>query len=1049
MRAGFFKLLVVAVILAAFGFGPSRAAGQTYVSLVDFNDNDGGFTVVSTNNPPHPWTWDSASGSWSCYDTADCLTAPRSSRLNSPILTVTNSGLLTLNFVHRYSWEDDGSTRWDGGALRISVNGGAYTNVPDACFTANGYNNTVGGASAPTSELLNQRAFTGTSTGYATPSFIITELNLGPFSVNDTIAIQFLAAWDDCSEGQEPNWQIDSVLFDPPLEDRRSAPVFTDLTQPADTTIMQGLSGTLQVFVFGVPVPTLQWYKDNLLVSGQTNSTYSIPFATPGVDNGLYYVIANNSQGSATSRVANVTVTVDNIAPQFVYGALLQDGTIRIVWNEVMSNFVDGFSVFVYDPNAGGQYVGVQNTPGLQTDRATFLLTPDTNLTMGINYEIFIGSGGFRDQFGNDSPDEGGIGGIVRQLGSEIAIASYSTPWKYFYSTDPVANELITNQPPSARFYSTAFDDSAWSSGLPPFGTETTLPDGLVIATPVPTLPITTYYRLHFFLDRASDVRTANLARVLYDDGFVVYLNGVEMGRSGVATGQDSLTTGASHEASAYSGQAWTIPTDLLVDGENIIAVELHNVNTTSSDNVWAAEVRGVVNTVVLRAPEVESQTLGPINLAERDPLTLTVVATGSQPLHYQWKLGPNPVADATNATYHVPSVTTANAGTYVLSITNLAGSVNSTSIVVNVTPDTVRPTVVSALAQLDPTTISINFSEPITASTATNVANYTVELRGGGSPLAVVSATLNRGTNVVLVTDPRLTDNYQVTIRNLTDLAAAQNLINPNPTVVNLPTEVLLADYTTIGQWTYNDTTESAAPAGWNLRSVTPSGWKTGSPLFYGKRGTPGATSIPTMTTLNLSNAAITAQITSVYFRVSINLSAAQVANTPIKFQYILDDGAVFYVNDTEVLRTGMPTGTIGNQTFANRTVGNDQLWEDPVAISPNTFAAGANLVAVEVHQVTATSSDLAFALQVVGTQSTIVPPLRITGISLNAQNQVILTHNGVSAGQTVYVQETGVLAANPANTVWTTRSGGPHASPYNAGAATGTRFFRLKNAP
>jgi hypothetical protein len=829
--------------------------------------------------------------------------------------------------------------------------------------------------------------------------------------------------------------------------DVSTPPVIT--TDPVGTNMFEGRTLTLSVVASGLPFPTYQWYKDNLPITDATNATYTVASATTA-NSGQYYVVATNPAGSDTSATVTVTVNVDNVSPQFVYGALLQNGTVRLVWDEVMSNFLDGFSVFIYDPNGGGDFVGVQNVPGIQTDGATFLVTPNTNLTIGINYKIFIGSGGFKDRFGNNSPDENGSGGIERDLGTEIVIATYNDPWKYFYSTDPVANELITNQPPSARFYSTTYDDSAWSSGLPPFGTETTLPDGLVIATPVPTLPITTYYRLHFFVDRAADIRSMNLARVLYDDGFVVFLNGVETGRSGVATGQDSLTTGASHEASAYSGQAWTIPTDLLVDGENIIAVELHNVNTTSTDNVWASEVRGVVNTVILRLPEVESQTLGPINLAERDSLTLNVVARGTQPLHYQWKLGPNAVANATNATYHVPSVTTANAGTYVLSITNLAGSVNSTSIVVNITPDTVRPTVVSAVAALDSTQININFSEPITEATATNVANYSVALRAGGGDLTIVSAAQNDGTNVVLTTSARQEDNYRLTVRNLTDLAFAANQINPNPTVVDLPTEVILADYTTIGQWTYNDTTETAAPAGWNLRSFTPGAdWKVGSPLFYGKRGTPGTTSIPTMTTLNLSNAAVTAQITSFYFRVSINLSAAQVANTPIKFRYILDDGAVFYVNDTEVLRAGMPTGTIGNGTLANRTVGNDMLWEDPVAISPNTFAAGANLVAVEAHQVSATSSDLAFALQVVGTQGTIVPPLRITSISLNAQNQVILTHNGVSAGQTVYVQETGVLAANPANTVWTTRSGGPHASPYNAGAATTTRFFRLKNGP
>jgi hypothetical protein len=42
-----------------------------------------------------------------------------------PILTVATPGLLEVAFEHRYSFEADADTRWDGGQFRISVNGGA------------------------------------------------------------------------------------------------------------------------------------------------------------------------------------------------------------------------------------------------------------------------------------------------------------------------------------------------------------------------------------------------------------------------------------------------------------------------------------------------------------------------------------------------------------------------------------------------------------------------------------------------------------------------------------------------------------------------------------------------------------------------------------------------------------------------------------------------------------------------------------------------------------------------------------------------------------
>jgi hypothetical protein len=169
----------------------------------------------------------------------------------------------------------------------------------------------------------------------------------------------------------------------------------------------------------------------------------------------------------------------------------------------------------------------------------------------------------------------------------------------------------------------------------------------------------------------------------------------------------------------------------------------------------------------------------------------------------------------------------------------------------------------------------------------------------------------------------------------------------------------------------------------------------------------------------------------------------------TPLKFQYILDDGAVFYVNGTEVLRIGMPSDVVTNQTLASRTTGLDQVWEDPVAFQTAPLVADQNLVAVEVHQCSTTSSDVGFAVRLVGRQQTITPSFRITGITVDASNNVSITHNGASLGVPVYVQETATLAADPVATGWSTRPGGPHTSPYDAGPPTGTRFFRLSTNP
>jgi predicted phosphodiesterase len=70
----------------------------------------------------------------------------------------------------------------------------------------------------------------------------------------------------------------------------------------------------------------------------------------------------------------------------------------------------------------------------------------------------------------------------------------------------------------------------------------------------------------------------------LFDDGFVAYLNGVEVARSHMPAGTPFHDlTASSHEATD-GAEVFTIDPWLLVDGENVLAVEVHNSSLGSSD---------------------------------------------------------------------------------------------------------------------------------------------------------------------------------------------------------------------------------------------------------------------------------------------------------------------------------------------------------------------------------------------------------------------------------------------------------------------------------
>lgn len=142
----------------------------------------------------------------------------------------------------------------------------------------------------------------------------------------------------------------------------------------------------------------------------------------------------------------------------------------------------------------------------------------------------------------------------------------------------------------NAWYGSLDYNDSAWSgpaSGKFGYGG-----DGEI--TPVNSGPssnkyITTYFRTWFDVEDASEFESLT-ARVLRDDGVVVYLNGnplpairdrVSQEPFDYLTVADSPAVGGSDEDTYFEHN---VDRSLLVNGSNLIAAEVHQVSRTSSD---------------------------------------------------------------------------------------------------------------------------------------------------------------------------------------------------------------------------------------------------------------------------------------------------------------------------------------------------------------------------------------------------------------------------------------------------------------------------------
>jgi Zn-dependent metalloprotease len=130
--------------------------------------------------------------------------------LESPVIHIPNAGVLTprLSFEHYVATE----AGWDGGNLRISINGGPYTLVPSSAFTFNAYNTILQTAAAGnTNPLAGQPAYSGTDGGSLFGSWGQSQINLVNLGVKpgDNIRLRYDFGMDGCNGND--GWYVDDV----------------------------------------------------------------------------------------------------------------------------------------------------------------------------------------------------------------------------------------------------------------------------------------------------------------------------------------------------------------------------------------------------------------------------------------------------------------------------------------------------------------------------------------------------------------------------------------------------------------------------------------------------------------------------------------------------------------------------------------------------------------------------------------------------------------------------------------------------------------------
>tara|TARA_R110000868_G_scaffold304437_7_gene565052 strand:+ start:25146 stop:29834 length:4689 start_codon:yes stop_codon:yes gene_type:complete len=165
---------------------------------------------------------------------------------------------------------------------------------------------------------------------------------------------------------------------------------------------------------------------------------------------------------------------------------------------------------------------------------------------------------------------------MINSNSNNFNIISTGSNWRYFDGSGE----------PLASWKSIDYNDSGWSNGQGVFGYGDSQTTEIEYGGNTEDKYITSYYRKSFQIDDLSKINDLSI-KLLRDDGAVVYLNGVEVVRSNMPDGTVSNSTEASSSVGGSDEDTYfdfSIALENIVRGENIVAVEVHQSDPSSSD---------------------------------------------------------------------------------------------------------------------------------------------------------------------------------------------------------------------------------------------------------------------------------------------------------------------------------------------------------------------------------------------------------------------------------------------------------------------------------
>ncbi len=482
------------------------------------------------------------------------------------------------------------------------------------------------------------------------------------------------------------------------------------MMQPTNVTVLAGNPAVFSITAQGSALLTYQWRFNGTNIAGATGATLTLSNVQPALA-GNYSVLVSNFVGTATSSNAVLNVlappTIISQTPSQVVllgnpatFSVTAGGTapLSYFWSR-NSVLIPGATNFFYTLN-NAQFVDsgkkfsclVSNAYGLASSTNSSLKVINTISNDLCSGAVLVTSASYTNMQTTAPASSYGdpLPGCVDGFGNGV--------WYQF--TAPVGGLLAVDT------YGSDFDTglAIYTGGC---GSLAQLDcnddtDGVTSALTIPTTAGVTYYfliggynahvgnlvfHLNHFTPPAFDVQPTNISVVVSSNGnFSATLSGSLPMR--LQWYFNSLPLADGGRISGVTNSTLNIANVLTNDGGNYFLVASNFVGVTTSSVAVLTPI--ILPPFFLQQPLSQSILIG-------SNVTFTAVVDGTPPYAYQWNFNGNPLADdgvhitgAMTPSLSISNLTTADAGSYTLTVTNVVGSTNTTAVLTVLVPPSI-----------------------------------------------------------------------------------------------------------------------------------------------------------------------------------------------------------------------------------------------------------------------------------------------------------------------------------------------------------------------